>query len=73
MLTAKPDHRSVHQHHFDAEDVVCRQTIFKAVYSARILRDIAADRTSYLARWIRSIVEAGVLDGLVIARLVTPG
>jgi hypothetical protein len=34
------------------------------VHPARILGDIAADRASDLARRIRRVIEAGVLDGL---------
>ena len=63
VLAAKPDDLAIHQHHFDAEDVVCGKPIFQAMHPAGILRDIAADRAGDLARRVWSIVEAGVFDG----------
>ena len=40
---------AVDQYHLDAEHVVGREPIFKAMHPARILRDIAADRAGDLA------------------------
>src|SRR5437870_13827368 len=73
MLAAKPDHLTVDQHHFDAEDVVCGKPILKAMHPAGILRDIASDRAGDLPRRIRSVIEAGMLDRFGDRELRTPG
>ena len=63
VLAAKSDDLAIHQHHFDAEDVVCGKPVLQAMHAAGIFRNVAADRARDLARRIRGIVKTGVLDG----------
>ena len=64
MFPAKADHLAVHQHELDAEDIVRGNSVFETVYPARVLGDVAADCAGDLARWVRCVVEPGVLHGL---------
>ena len=58
MLAAEPQHLAVHQHHFEAEDVVGGHAVFQAMHAAGILRDIAADGAGDLRRRIGRVIEA---------------
>ena len=48
MRPAHVNDCAVHQHHFDAKQVVGGHTVFQAMRPARIHRDIASDRTGKL-------------------------
>ena len=57
-LAAQPDDLAVHQHQFDAQDIVGGQAVFQAVHPAGVLRHIAADGAGDLAGRIGRVVEA---------------
>jgi len=58
MLAAESQHLAVHQHHFEAEDIVGGHAVFQAVHTAGILRNVAADGAGDLRRRIGSVIEA---------------
>ena len=69
MLAAEAQDLAVDRHHFDADDVVGREAVFKAMNSARILGDVPADRAGDLARWVGRIIEAQTLHGVGDAKI----
>ena len=64
VFAAEPHDLAGDQHHLDAEHVVGGQPVLQAVHAARVLGDVAADRTGDLARRIGCIVEAAFGDGI---------
>jgi len=72
MLAAETQYLAVHQHHFEAEDVVGGEAVFQAVHAARVLGHVAADGAGDLARRIGGVVEAGPLHRLGDAKVGDP-
>jgi len=64
LPATQPDDLAIHQHQFDAQDIVGCQSIFQAVHATGILRDVAADRTGDLAGGIGRVIKAALLHGL---------
>ena len=62
-LAAELDDVAVGKHHRQPGHVVDGEAVLEAVGSARVLRDVAADRAHLLARGVRGVEEAGRRDG----------
>ena len=64
VLPADTQHLTGDQHDLAAEHVIGGHAVFQAVHAARVLRDVAADRTRDLRGRIGRVVEAFVRNGL---------
>ena len=73
MLAAEADDLAVHQHHFEAEQIVGGEPVFEAVHAARIFRDIAPDRAGDLARRVGRVIKPGTLDRMGDREIGHPG
>ena len=62
MLAAKPQDFTLNGDKLDAHKIVRCQAVFQAVDPARILGDVAADRTGNLAGRVRRVIKAVSLD-----------
>ncbi len=57
QLPAGAEHTAVHQHGFEREHVVARESVLDAVRTAGVLGDVAADRARGEARGVGRVVE----------------
>ncbi len=62
MAATEADHFAVDQHNLNAEHVIGGEAVFETVHAPGILRDVAADRTRDLARWVWRVVETPPFD-----------
>ena len=73
MLAAQANDLAGRSARSPAEHVVGGHAVFQAMHAAGILRDVAADGAGDLRGRIGRVVEALMRDGVLNARLVTPG